>query len=77
MILTPIGLDTTDTIVRLIKTLLHGDALTDALVMASLQKAPHASTHRKVETSITFTDPYKKWLRKPWKFLFFFTMPLY
>ena len=51
----------------------HGEALTVALAVASLQRALHRT--KNVEISITFGDPYQKRLRKPWKFLFFFFSP--
>ena len=52
-----------------------------AVVVASLQRALHACMGQKnVEISITFSDPYQKCVRKPWKFiflLFFSSRPLY
>ena len=72
----PIELILTPSIRLFESSCFHGEALTVALALAvaSLQRALHG-TKKKVEFSITFSDPHQKCLREPWKFLFFFLFP--
>ena len=60
---------------------IHGEALTVSLVVASLQRSSPSWDKKREHKSKTLSDPYRKRLRKPWKFLitfvFLFSRPLH